>query len=226
MMLNGFNLDEKQSRQFAEYYDFLVAENKKYNLTAITEEAQVYGKHFYDSLAAMFFIDFSKIEKLCDIGSGGGFPAIPLKIAFPHLRLSLIEPTKKKIGFLRELCALLKLTGVEFINERAEDHVRKRREYYGMITARAVAALPVLLELTLPLLKVGGVFIAYKGSNYEEEIKASGNALKTLSAVIEDAYEYQLPDDLGRRAIIKVKKLKKTDRAYPRHYAQIKKKSL
>ncbi|HHZ17878.1 MAG TPA: 16S rRNA (guanine(527)-N(7))-methyltransferase RsmG [Acholeplasmataceae bacterium] len=226
MLLNPFDLNDRQRGQLSAYYEFLRAENEKYNLTAITERNEVYIKHFYDSLAAAFFIDFTKIESLCDIGSGGGLPVIPLKIAFPHMRITLIEPTGKKMNFLKELCRLLDLGDIEFVNGRAEDFGRERREYYDAVTARAVAALPVLLELAIPLLKVSGMFIAYKGSNYRGEVKAAVSALKKLAAVINDVCEYQLPEGMGDRAIIRIRKLRTTDRTYPRPYSQIKKKSL
>ncbi|MCK9535984.1 MAG: 16S rRNA (guanine(527)-N(7))-methyltransferase RsmG [Bacilli bacterium] len=226
MILNTFNLSLKQIEQFNKYYKFLIEENQKYNLTSIIDRKEVYIKHFYDSLAACFTLDFFKINNYCDIGSGGGFPAIPLKVVFPHLKLTVVEPTKKKILFLQRLCDLLQISDIEFINQRAENFILNRREYYDLVSARAVAVLPVLLELVLPFLKVGGIFIAYKGSNYYEEQKASGNALKILFSVIENIYEYQLPENMGQHAIIKIRKQRETELVYPRRYAQIKKKHL
>ena len=203
MLLNPFDLNDRQRGQLSAYYEFLRAENEKYNLTAITERNEVYIKHFYDSLAAAFFIDFTKIESLCDIGSGGGLPVIPLKIAFPHLRITLIEPTGKKMNFLKELCRLLDLGDIEFVNGRAEDFGRERREYYDAVTARAVAALPVLLELAIPLLKVSGMFIAYKGSNYRGEVKAV-SALRNWPRN-QRCMRISASEGMGDRAIIRIR---------------------
>ena len=226
MILNTFNLNTTQVEQFNKYYNFLIEENKKYNLTAITDRKEVYIKHFYDSIAACFVLDFLQINSYCDIGSGGGFPVIPLKIVFPHLNLTIIEPTRKKIDFLQKLCELLQLNDIEFVNQRAEDFIGKRRECFDLVSARAVAILPVLLELAIPFIKVGGIFISYKGSNYHEELKASSNALKTLFSVIDKIYEYQLPENMGQHVIIKIRKQRKTEITYPRSFAQIKKKHL
>ena len=226
MNFNKFNLNSGQIKQFDIYYDFLISENKKYNLTAITSKEEVYIKHFHDSMMSSFVFDYNKIHSYCDIGSGGGFPAVPLKIVFPHLKLTVIEPTKKKIDFLKRLCELLLLSEIEFVNQRAEDFIKERREYYDIITARAVAKLPVLLELAIPLLKVQGTFIAYKGINYYSELKEANTALQLLGSNVDKVYKYSLPNNMGEHVIIKIRKQRKTDRVYPRRYAQIKKKHL
>lgn len=226
MLLVPFNLNEYQKSQFREYYKILSEENQKYNITAITEETDVYIKHFYDSLAGSFAMDFSGVKTYCDIGSGGGFPAIPLKIMFPHLRLTLIEPNGKKVNFLKMLLNRLALPDVEIISERAESFVEVRREHYDVVSARAVAILPMLLELSIPFLRIEGFFLAYKGSNYKKELSISGGALQTLYAAICDVYEYILPQEMGRHVIIKIQKLKATKGIYPRIYGQIKKRHL
>lgn len=211
--------------QFKIYYQFLISENKKYNLTSITDEEAVYYKHFQDSLKTSLAYDFSKPTSLCDIGSGAGFPGIPLKIKYPHIQLTIIEPTKKRCQFLEQLILKLGLKGVIIRNERAEN-ISDLREQFDVVCARAVAQLPILLELCIPYVKVCGYFIALKGPNYYEEVKNSANALHKLSSKVEDIIEYQLDKGYGNRTLIKIKKLQATKQIYPRHYSQIKKQSL
>jgi len=226
MILEEFNLSSDQLIQFENYYKFLNEENKKINLTSITEKNEVYIKHFYDSLKICEIIDFKSIDNICDIGSGAGFPGIPLKILFPHLKLTIIEPTLKRIRFLEKLTEILKLDNVELINERAEDEIVNKREYFDVVTARAVASLPVLLELALPFVKVKGYFLALKGSSYQEELDISKNAFKKLNSQVNDIIIYELPNNLGQRSIIKVIKNKGIDHKYPRKYSIIKKNHL
>lgn len=226
MNFDEFNLNNYQLLQFQKYYEFLVQENRKYNLTSIVEKEEVYIKHFYDSIKMIDIIDFTKISNLCDIGSGAGFPGIPLKIKYPHLKLTIIEPTTKKITFLKQLTEILKLSDIELINERAEDEIINKREYYDVITARAVASLPILLELTIPFLKVEGSFIALKGSSYQEELDISKTAMDKLNCKLIDSLIYELPNNYGTRAILNIYKVKPTKDIYPRNYAAIKKKHL
>lgn len=223
--LNSLKLEDKVARKFKIYYDFLVSENEKYNLTSITDIDEVYVKHFYDSVYGLNYFDFNG-KSLCDVGSGAGFPGIPLKLVNNKIKLTIIEPTQKRVNFLIELCKKLGLDDVEIICDRAEHAVLNKRESFDFVCARAVSNLRVLLELTTPLLKVGGSFIAYKGSNYEEELVESKNALKALNLLVSNTYEYELPNELGKRCLIEVKKTKKTDLIYPREYAKIKKKPL
>lgn len=224
-VVNELSLTSKQQEMFKTYFDFLVNENEKYNLTSIKELDEVYVKHFYDSLAVLNYIDLNN-KSLCDIGSGAGFPGIPIKIVNENLKLTIIEPTLKRVNFLKELCFKLGLKDVEIICDRAENAINSMREKYDYVCARAVSNLPVLLELTIPFVKVGGSFIAYKGSNYQEEIDLSKNALKKLNSKIENIYNYDLLLDMGERSLIEVRKLKETDKSYPRDYAKIKKKPL
>lgn len=226
MNFDEFNLNKYQLLQFQKYYEFLVQENRKYNLTSIVEKEEVYIKHFYDSIKMIDIIDFTKISNLCDIGSGAGFPGIPLKIKYPHLKLTIIEPTTKKITFLKQLTEILKLSDIELINDRAEDEIINKREYYDVVTARAVASLPILLELTIPFLKVEGSFIALKGSSYQEELDISKTAMDKLNCKLIDSLIYELPNNYGTRAILNIYKVKPTKDIYPRNYAAIKKKHL
>ena len=223
-LLHDFDLSLKQIEQFQKYYQYLVEENKKINLTSIIEETEAYIKHFYDSMMVSKFIDLNN-SSICDIGSGAGFPSIPLKILIPSLKVTIIEPTLKRIKFLNQLCLLLGLENVELINGRAEEEIASRRENYDYVTARAVANLPVLLELCVPYVKKNGKFVALKGYNYQEELEASKNAIKTLDLVY-DIKTYQLPLDMGSRALILFTKQKETSKIYPRKYAIIKKKPL
>ena len=206
---------------FKKYYEFLKEENEKYNLTTITEETEVYYKHFIDSLSVENIVDLDNIS-FCDVGSGAGFPSIPLKIMHPTMHLTIIEPTLKRCNFLKELVNLLNLDDVEIINDRAEN-VKDR--HFDIVSARAVSSLPILLELCIPLVKVNGYFIAFKGSNYQEELTLSNNALKKLDAKLVDLYKYEL-STYGTHYLLKVLKEKETNKIYPRIYSQIKKKPL
>ncbi len=206
---------------FKKYYNFLVSENEKYNLTSITLEKEVYIKHFLDSLALENIMDLNAIS-LCDVGSGAGFPSIPLKIMYPNIKLTIIEPTLKRCKFLEMLVEILELKDVEIINDRAEN-IKGRS--FDVVSARAVSNLSILLELCIPLVKVNGFFVAYKGSNFQEELNAANNALTKLNSRLIDVYQYDL-EEFGKHSLIKVVKEKETNKIYPRPYAQIKKKPL
>ena len=214
-------IDIYNNEAFKKYYEFLISENEKYNLTSITLEKEVYVKHFLDSLALENIIDLKEVT-LCDVGSGAGFPSIPLKIMYPNIKLTIIEPTLKRCKFLESLVELLKLDNVEIINDRAEN-IKNR--YFDIVTARAVSNLSILLELCIPLVKVNGYFIGYKGSNYKEELDGANGAIKALNVKLVDVYEYDL-EEYGRHSLIKFLKDKETNKIYPRPYAQIKKKPL
>lgn len=225
-ILKEFNLNEYHKELFQKYYSYLIAENKKVNLTSITDEKQVYIKHFYDSLLVSKTIDLNEINNICDIGSGAGFPGIPLKILYPHLNLIIIEPTLKRVRFLNELIEILKLENCLVIKARAEDIIEEYRDYFDLVTARAVARLNILLELCLPFVKVGGKFLALKGSSYQSELNESIYAIKELSGDFTKVDLYELPDGLGMRSILEIKKVLKSNFKYPRHYSKIKKKPL
>ena len=210
---------------FNKYYTFLVEENNKYNLTSITEREEAYIKHFYDSAQLEKAINMNEVQTLCDVGSGAGFPSIPLKILYPHLHITIIEPTLKRCNFLNQLVKLLNLNNVTIINDRAENMVNLR-ENFDVVCARAVANMQVLLELCVPLVKVNGNFISLKGSSFHEELLASKNAIKLLNVKVENIYEYELLNNYGKHSIITFKKETKTNTKYPRKYSVIKNKPL
>lgn len=222
--LKEFNLSAKQLEQFRKYYDYLIEENEKINLTSITEINEAYIKHFYDSLCMSKFTNLDSCT-LCDIGSGAGFPSIPLKIMYPNMKLTIIEPTLKRINFLDRLTKKLGLENVCLINARAEDEIIRHREEFDYVCARAVSELPILLELCVGYVKVGGYFVSLKGPGYLDELSRSKNAMAKLK-VESESFEYDLLCDMGKRGIIKFKKLEKTNPIYPRKYAVIKKKPL
>lgn len=219
-------LSEEQLKQFEMYANILQVESKKYNLTTITDLEDIYVKHFYDSLLLTKMVNLNQNIKLADLGSGAGFPGIPLKIAFPNLDITLIEPTTKRCKFLEQVIEKLNLQKIKVINDRAENYVEKERESFDLLTARAVAPLNILLELAIPLLKINGEFIALKGSNAEEEMKEAQNALKKLSARLTNQLTLDLPNDKGTRIILEIQKVKATNSIYPRQYAKIKKQPL
>ncbi|MDY0063573.1 MAG: 16S rRNA (guanine(527)-N(7))-methyltransferase RsmG [Bacilli bacterium] len=211
---------------FDQYYEFLIAENEKYNLTSITNCEEVKIKHFEDSLAVQKAVDLSKVETLCDIGSGAGFPGIPLKIIHPDLKVTIIEPSKKRCTFLNNLVLLLKLKDVIIINDRAEDWIKKNKVSFDVVVARAVSQLCILSELCLPYVKVGGLFIAMKGDHYQEEVEEGQWAIKTLGGKLIDIILYDLSMDYGKRSLIVIRKDHHTDVKYPRPFHQIKNKPL
>ncbi len=213
------------NEQFKKYYDFLISENKKYNLTSITNEEEVYIKHFYDSIQIGKVVDLTETVTVCDVGSGAGFPSIPLKILYPNIKLTIIEPTLKRCNFLKQLVDMLQLENVTIINDRAEN-MQVYRNKFDIVTARAVANLSVLCELCIPLVKVDGLFLAMKGSAYLDELNNACNAFKQLDSVVTKVYDYDLLQNYGKHSIIVIKKEKQTNNKYPRNYSIIKKKPL
>ena len=224
--LNKLNItiNSLQQEQLEKYYNLLINENKKYNLTAITDKFQVYLKHFYDSLTISMIYNITN-QSICDIGTGAGFPGIVLKIMYPNIKLTLIESNQKKCNFLKELTNLLKLDNVTIINQRAEDYSKLNREQYDIVTSRAVAPLKHLLEYSIPLVKVNGYYIAMK-SNIEKEITDIENYYKKLNIKLKDIKEFNLPLENSQRTLLLYQKLSKTDIKYPRKYSEIKKKEL
>lgn len=213
-------LTNHQLDQFAEYYQQLVETNKHVNLTAITDEQEVYLKHFYDSLTVAFV--FAKLQEplsLCDIGAGAGFPSLPLKIAFPQLQVTIVDSLNKRINFLQDLVAKLGLDDVTLIHARAEEFANAKsehREQFDVVTARAVANLTVLSELCLPAARVGGYFLAYKGRSGQEELAAAKGAITKLGGQLEQSAEFTLPGGDDDRQLIVIKKVKATPKRYPR----------
>ena len=217
----NINITEKQLLDLEKYYNILVTENEKYNLTNITKKEDVYLKHFYDSLTIVKAINL-KNQYICDIGTGAGFPGLVLKIIFPELKIDLLDATQKKCNFLNIVISSLNLKNISVINERAEDYSIKVREKYDIVTSRAVAPLKHLLEYSVPLLKEKGLFIALK-SNITEELNNINNYYKKLYLTNENIIEFKLPYELSNRTIYIVEKEKETSKIYPRKYNQIKK---
>ena len=217
-------LSSAQLDQLDCYAEILVDYNQKVNLTAITSPEGIEDRHFADSL--LFAAQPEVQGKMVDVGTGAGFPGIVAKIYKPDLQLTLMEPTGKRVDFLRYACAELGLTGVEFAKERAEEAARKIwREQFDIASARAVAALPILCEYCLPLVKVGGVFLAMKGPEADAEAKASGNALKKLGGAYAETRTFTLPDG-SARGLVLCKKISQTPTVYPRNGGKIAKKPL
>ena len=207
----GIELTEQQQQQFQTYYRLLVEWNEKMNLTSITDEHEVYLKHFYDSITAGFYYDFNQPLTLCDVGAGAGFPSIPLKIVFPELKVTIVDSLNKRIQFLNHLAVELGLTQVSFVHDRAETFGKDvNRETYDVVTARAVARLTVLSELCLPLVKKGGQFIALKSAKGEEELAEAQFGISILGGEFSDSYTFDLPEDAGERQMIII------DKKYPR----------
>ena len=217
-------LNEGQIKKLEIYKDFLIKYNNHTNLTRIINEEDIYLKHFYDSLTIVNYVDFNNINNILDIGTGAGFPGMVLKIVFPRINVTLLDSNNKKITFLKELKELLNIN-VELINDRAENYIKNKREYYDLVVSRAVAPLPILLELTIPFVKVNGLFISMK-ANVEEELENSKNTHKILGASIKSINKFNLIKENSLRTIIIYKKNSKTDGKYPRLYDKIKKKPL
>ena len=211
-------LTDQQKFQFERYFELLVEWNEKINLTAITEKEEVYLKHFYDSIAPILqgLIENQEI-KLLDIGAGAGFPSLPMKILYPQLDVTIIDSLNKRINFLHLLAEELNLEGVHFYHGRAEDFAQDKhfRAQFDIVTARAVARMQVLSELTIPYLKVGGKLLALKASNAPEELTEAKNALNLLFSKVEDNISYTLPNG-DPRYITVVEKKKETPNKYPR----------
>ena len=204
----------------AKYKDLLIEYNKKFNLTAIKSDEEIYLKHFYDSLTLIKAYSLNGNLKLLDIGTGAGFPGIVLKIFYPDLELTLLDSNHKKIAFLEVVIKELNLKNVTCINSRAENLPKTYREYFDIVTSRAVAHLRILLELSIPYLKVGGKLIAMKGLS-EEEIKESAKILEKLDSTIVDTIKFNLPIEGSNRSLVIVQKNKKTKEIYPRSYDKI-----
>ena len=214
----GFPLTDRQKEQYERYFELLVEWNEKINLTAITDKDEVYLKHFYDSIAPILqgLIENQPI-RLLDIGAGAGFPSLPMKILFPELDVTIIDSLNKRINFLHLLAEELGLSGVHFYHGRAEDFAQDKafRAQFDIVTARAVARMQVLSELTIPYLKVGGQLLALKASNAPEELEEAKNALNLLFSKVEDNLQYELPNG-DPRYITLVEKKKETPNKYPR----------
>lgn len=217
-------LTTKILNQLETYYEVLIEENKKYNLTAITKKEEVYLKHFYDSLTINKIIPLTN-QSLCDIGTGAGFPGLVLKIVFPNLQVTLVDATEKKCKFLEYLIKKLELTNIKVINARAEIYSKTTREKYDIVTSRAVAPLKHLLEYSIPLVKVGGYYIAMKG-NLIKELENIDTYYQKLNIKEVKILNTTLPIENSTRTLIKYQKISLTPIIYPRKYKEIKNKPL
>lgn len=214
----GITLTERQREQFDRYYELLVERNKVMNLTGITDYDDVNLKHFIDSLTIVRLKDMSKISTLVDVGTGAGFPGIPIKIAFPHIKIVLLDSLNKRLKFLDDVIRELDLEEIRTLHGRAEDYAKKPeyREKFDLCVSRAVANLSTLSEYCLPFVKKGGSFVSYKSGEADEEIRSSENAVNILGGKIEKIEKFMLPDtDIGR-TLVQIDKVKNTPGRYPR----------
>lgn len=220
----GMNLNKTQTEMFEKYMNFLLEFNSHTNLTAITESDEVQIKHFFDSIILSKFLKIEPEFKIIDVGTGAGFPGVPLKILLPDIKLTLVDSLNKRVKFLNKLCEKLNLKA-EIFHARAEElsHKSDFREKFDIAVSRAVAKLNVLSEYCLPYVKMGGFFVALKGDNATEEINFARDAIKKLGGKIESVQTFELPLNMGNRTIVIIKKIKKTDNKFPRSNSQISK---
>ena len=209
---NNIELNNIQVKQFKEYYNFLIEENGKYNLTAITNFEDVIEKHFIDSVYPIRM--FEEDSKVVDVGSGAGFPGVPLKILRPDLDITLVDSLNKRVKFLNELISRISLKKIKAVHSRAEDFAIKNRETFDYAVSRAVASIPTLSEYLLPLVKIGGYALFYKSQNIEEEIETGKRAISTLGGNLEKIKKFSI--NQNKRSIIFIKKIKNTPLLYPR----------
>ena len=223
--LNALGLPEGAAAPLAHYGELLLETNQVMNLTAITDPADVAALHFLDSAALLTLADFHD-KSVADVGTGAGFPGLPLKIVEPSIRLTLLDAQGKRVRFLESVCRELGLEDVACIHGRAEEFAADRRESFDLVTSRAVAALPVLSELCLPLVKPGGYFLAMKSVDCEAELSSAKRALDTLGGRVEAVRDYEIPGTDVRHRLILIKKFRQTPEKYPRAFAKIKKNPL
>ena len=214
----GLELSEKQLQQFSRYYDILVEWNSFMNLTAITDRDDVIIKHFADSLLLYKYKDLHDNLSVLDVGTGAGFPGIPLKIAFPELKVTLMDSLNKRLNFLNEVIKDLELDNVETVHSRAEDGGKNPlyREKYDLVVSRAVANLATLSEWCLPFTKVGGYFVPYKSNALSDEMTDGKKAIRILGGQVENIFNTNIPETDNQRSFVFVKKIANTDKKYPR----------
>ncbi len=214
----NLTVNEKQIQQFIKYYELLIEWNSFMNLTGITEFHEVLKKHFIDSISICKAISLNEVQRLMDVGTGAGFPGIPLKIMFPHIQICLLDSLNKRVKFLQEVISVLDLQGIEAIHGRAEDYALNSnyRETYDLVVSRAVANISTLSEYCLPYVKVDGSFISYKSEKLSEELEHGKKAIHLLGGKIEKQVDFNLPNSDIYRNLLCIKKITSTSKKYPR----------
>ncbi|MCR5736701.1 MAG: 16S rRNA (guanine(527)-N(7))-methyltransferase RsmG [Eubacterium sp.] len=214
----GISFSEKQINQFLLYYELLIEKNKVMNLTAITEFNEVIVKHFIDSLLVVKDFDLEKVETMIDVGTGAGFPGIPMKIMFPHMKIVLLDSLKKRLNFLDEVISELGLEDITTVHSRAEDIAKNKeyRERFDLCVSRAVANLSTLSEYCIPFVKKSGIFISYKSSTSDEEVKTAKKAISVLGGTIISKNTIELPCSDMERVFVNIEKVNETPKKFPR----------
>lgn len=214
----GVTLSPVQKEQFIKFYEFLVEKNKVMNLTGITEFEEVLVKHFLDSLACVKAVDMRKVHKVMDVGTGAGFPGIPLKIVYPEIRFCLLDSLNKRVKFLQEAFELLGMDKITAVHGRAEEYARdeRHREQYDLCVSRAVSNLATLSEYCIPFVKPGGLFVSYKSGKIQEETQQARKAITIMGGSLKEVQYFMLPDSEIERSLVIIKKEKKTPAKYPR----------
>lgn len=220
--LQALGLPTDGAAALVQYGDLLLETNKVMNLTAITDPKDVASLHFLDSAALLGLADF-KNKTVADVGTGAGFPGLPLRILEPSIHLTLLDSLQKRIGFLQKVCDTLALPDVQCVHGRAEEFAGKHRQEFDIVTSRAVAALPILAELCLPLVKVGGQFLAMKSVEADQELKDAAHAIAVLGGRVAGVTDYTIPGTEVTHRLIALEKVRETPKKYPRAFAKIKK---